>query len=111
MRYHSWLLGLAAGLWLGGTAAAAEYPAPREADWVAHDFHFHTGETVPELRLHYLTVGNPAGEPVVILHGTAGSGASMLTPDFAGELFGRGRARCREIGQAVGRAARQIPRL
>jgi hypothetical protein len=53
MRYHSWLLGLAAGLWLGGTAAAAEYPAPREADWVAHDFHFHTGETVPELRLHY----------------------------------------------------------
>lgn len=92
MRYRTWLLGLVAGVWLSGAAAsAAEYPAPREADWVAPDFHFHTGETLPALRLHYLTIGNPAGEPVVILHGTAGSGASMLTPEFAGELFGRGQ--------------------
>jgi len=47
---------------------------------------------MPELRLHYTTIGNPAGEPVLILHGTAGSGDSMLTPSFAGELFGAGQA-------------------
>jgi homoserine O-acetyltransferase len=40
------------------------------------------------LRLHYTTVGAPTGEPVLILHGTTGSGAGMLTPVFAGELFG-----------------------
>ena len=46
---------------------------------------------MPELRLHYTTVGEPTGQPVLILHGTAGSGASMLTPAFAGELFGPGQ--------------------
>jgi homoserine O-acetyltransferase len=69
-------------------ASAAEYPAPKEGDWVARDFRFHTGEVMPELRLHYRTVGNPSGEPVLILHGTGGSGANMLTSAFAGELFG-----------------------
>ncbi|WP_046865740.1 alpha/beta fold hydrolase [Microvirga massiliensis] len=72
-------------------ALAAEYPAPKEGAWTARDFRFHTGEVVPELRLHYRTVGEPSGEPVLILHGTAGSGASMLTPAFAGELFGPGQ--------------------
>jgi len=52
------------------------------------DFRFHTGESLPELRLGYTTVGAPSGEPVVVLHGTTGSGAGMLTPAFAGELFG-----------------------
>jgi homoserine O-acetyltransferase len=70
------------------SAAAADYPAPKEGDWVARDFHFHTGEVMPELRLHYSTVGEPSGQPVLILHGTALSGAGMLTPTFAGELFG-----------------------
>ncbi len=70
---------------------AADYPAPKEADWVARDFHFHTGEVLPEVRLHYTTVGAPSGEPVLILHGTAGSGATLLTKDFAGELFGPGQ--------------------
>jgi homoserine O-acetyltransferase/O-succinyltransferase len=46
---------------------------------------------LPEVRLHYLTVGEPTGEPVLILHGTGGSSASMLTPQFAGELFGPGQ--------------------
>jgi homoserine O-acetyltransferase/O-succinyltransferase len=46
---------------------------------------------LPELRLHYRTVGAPTGEPVLVLHGTTGSGASMLTPAFAGELFGPGQ--------------------
>src|SRR4051812_27836239 len=70
------------------SAEAQNYPAPKEGDWVARDFRFHTGEVIPELRLHYSTVGAPSGEPIVILHGTSGSGAGMLTPAFAGELFG-----------------------
>ena len=72
-------------------AMAANYPSPKEGDWVAKDFRFHTGETLPEIRLHYTTIGDPANPPVLILHGTAGSGASMLTPAFADELFGPGQ--------------------
>ena len=70
---------------------AADYPAPKESSWVVRDFRFHTGEVLPELRLHYTTVGAPTGEPVLILHGTTGSGAGMLTPAVAGELFGPGQ--------------------
>jgi homoserine O-acetyltransferase len=70
---------------------AADYPAPKEGSWVVRDFRFHSGEVLPELRLHYTTVGAPTGEPVLILHGTTGSGTSMLTPAFAGELFGPGQ--------------------
>ena len=73
------------------SAFAADYPAPKEGTWIAKDFRFHTGEVMPELRLHYRTIGEPTGQPVLILHGTAGSGASMLTPAFAGELFGAGQ--------------------
>ena len=73
------------------SASVADYPAPKEGDWIARDFRFHTGEVLPELRLHYRTVGNPSGDPVLILHGTGGSGANMLTPAFAGELFGSGQ--------------------
>ncbi|HEY3029826.1 MAG TPA: hypothetical protein VGJ68_06550, partial [Bradyrhizobium sp.] len=76
---------------ISAVASAADYPAPKEGDWVARDFRFHTGEVIPELRLHYRTVGNPSGEPVLILHGTGGSGANFLTPAFAGELFGSGQ--------------------
>jgi hypothetical protein len=72
-------------------ASAADYPAAQEGDWVARDFRFHTGEVLPELRLHYTTVGEPSGQPVLILHGTTGSGAAMLSPAFAGELFGLGQ--------------------
>jgi homoserine O-acetyltransferase len=72
-------------------AAAADYQVPKEGTWVVRDFRFHTGEVLPELRLHYATVGAPTGEPVLILHGTTGSSASMLTPVFAGELFGPGQ--------------------
>jgi len=72
-------------------AAQADYPAPQEGSWVARDFRFHTGEAMAELRLHYRTIGSPTGEPVVVLHGTTGSGASMLGANFAGELFGPGQ--------------------
>ncbi len=73
------------------SALPADYPAPKEFDWVAKDFRFHSGEVLPEVRLHYRTIGSPSGEPVLILHGTAGSGATLLPKDFAGELFGSGQ--------------------
>jgi homoserine O-acetyltransferase len=73
------------------SAVAADYPAPKQGEWIAKDFKFHTGETLPELRLHYTTIGEPTGQPVLVLHGTGGSAASMLTPAFAGELFGPGQ--------------------
>src|SRR6476620_2438496 len=73
------------------SAWAADYPAPKQGDWVARDFKFHSGETMPELKLHYTTVGEPSGQPVLVLHGTGGSAQSMLTPAFAGELFGAGQ--------------------
>ncbi|MDH5265679.1 MAG: alpha/beta fold hydrolase, partial [Betaproteobacteria bacterium] len=84
------ILALAAAA-LAAPALAADFPAPKEGTWVARDFRFHTGEVMPELRLHYRTVGEPTGEPVLVLHGTAGSGASMLGPAFGGELFGPGQ--------------------
>ena len=70
------------------SATAADYPTSKEGDWAARNFRFHTGEVMPELRLHYTTVGDPSGQPVLMLHGTAGSGTGLLTPSFAGELFG-----------------------
>ena len=73
------------------TAFAADYPAPKQGEWIAKDFKFHTGETMPELRLHYTTIGEPTGQPVLVLHGSGGSAQNMLTPAFAGELFGPGQ--------------------
>jgi homoserine O-acetyltransferase len=67
-----------------------DYPR-REGSWTAPNFQFHSGEVLDSLRLHYTTIGDPSGDPVVILHGTAGSGAGLLTPAFAGELFGPGQ--------------------
>lgn len=72
-------------------AVAAEMPAPNQGSWTVPHFRFHTAEVLPQLRLHYTTVGLPTGEPVLILHGTTQSGASMLAPAFAGELFGPGQ--------------------
>lgn len=81
-----------AGLLLAASQAfAADYPAPKHGTWVVRDFKFHDGQVLPELKLAYSTVGEPTGEPVVVLHGTTGSAASMLTPAFAGELFGPGQ--------------------
>src|SRR3982074_588403 len=69
----------------------ADYPAPKQGEWIAKDFKFHTGEVMPELRLHYTTVGDPSRQPVLVLHGTAGSAASMQTRGFAAEWFGPGQ--------------------
>ena len=73
------------------SALAQNSPERKEAAWTAKDFRFHTGEVMPELRIHYTTLGAPSGEPVLILHGTTGSGSGMLSPTFGGELFGRGQ--------------------
>lgn len=80
------------------SAAAAEYPTPVEGDYVIKGFRFTTGETLPELRLHYRTLGKPVKDAkgivrnaVWIGHGTGGSGAQFIRPEFAGELFGVGQ--------------------
>lgn len=76
----------------------AQYPTLRQGDFVVRDFHFHSGETLPELRLHYRTLGQPARDAagrvrnaVLILHGTGGSGRQFLAPYFAGVLYGSGQ--------------------
>src|ERR1700688_2912978 len=73
-------------------------PTPKEGDYVSHDFRFKSGETLPELRLHYATFGTPARDAggrvtnaVLLLHGTTGSGTQFLAPQFAGVLFGPGQ--------------------
>jgi homoserine O-acetyltransferase/O-succinyltransferase len=77
---------------------AAEYPAPAEGDYVLRDFKFTSGETLPELKIHYRTIGKPVKDDkglvqnaVLITHGTTGSGAQFIRPEFAGELFGAGQ--------------------
>src|SRR5438552_9263627 len=79
-----------------GFASAAEYPAPREDDYTIRDFKFTSGETLPELRIHYRTLGKAERDAqgktrnaVLIMHGTTGSGAQFIRPEFAGELFGK----------------------
>ena len=76
-------------------AHAASYPAPVEGDYVIRDFRFTTGEVLPELKLHYTTLGSPVRDDsgmisnaVLLLHGTAGRGSVFLTEQFAGTLFG-----------------------
>src|SRR5271154_4409928 len=76
-------------------AASTGTYKPLEGDYVAHDFHFKSGETLPELRLHYRTLGTPTRDAngrvtnaVLILHGTGGWGGNFLAPQFAGVLYG-----------------------
>jgi homoserine O-acetyltransferase len=80
-----------------GVQAAAAYPA-FEGDYLIRDFHFASGESLPELRIHYRTFGAPRTDAhgvvrnaVLIMHGTGGSGAQFIRPSFAGELFGPGQ--------------------
>ena len=83
----------------GMTAAtAADYPAPVEGDFVLRDFKFSNGQSLPELKIHYRTLGAPKKDAkgivrnaVLIGHGTGGSGAQFIRPEFAGELFGAGQ--------------------
>ena len=81
----------AAALLFATAVFAADPPQQKPGDRTVKDFRFHTGEVLPELKLHYVTLGEPTGEPVLVLHGSNGSGETMLGPEFAGELFGPGR--------------------
>jgi homoserine O-acetyltransferase len=98
MRVRS--IALAAAFFLSATQSprAADYPEPVPGDYVIRDFRFASGETLPEVRIHYRTLGKPRRDgrgivrnAVLILHGTTGSGEQFLRPGFAGELFGRGQ--------------------
>jgi homoserine O-acetyltransferase len=90
------LLGLLS-FWLAGLAAAQEpQMSPKPGDFALKDFHFATGEVLPELKVHYYTLGQPQRDDrgvvrnaVLVLHGTTGSGASLLRNEFIGELFGK----------------------
>lgn len=70
---------------------AADPPAPKEGSWTVRDFRFRSGEVLPEMRLHYTTLGDPGGIPVLVLHGTTGSGKGLLGKEFGDELFGPGQ--------------------
>ena len=81
---------------LAGALRAADYPAPAEADYTIRNFKFTSGESLPELRIHYRTLGKPEKDTqgktrnaVLIMHGTTGSGGQFIRPEFAGELFGK----------------------
>jgi homoserine O-acetyltransferase len=101
MKTYKWmLLAVAgAGLALAGRAKDAPvFPSQVERDFVITNFQFHSGQALPELRMHYLTLGKAERDgngvvrnAVLILHGTTGSCGQFLGPEFAGELFGKGQ--------------------
>ena len=83
---------------LSAITAASTAAQGHQGDFVTRDFRFTTGEVLPELRLHYTTLGVPRRDAagvvrnaVMILHGTGGSGRGFLSPTYAGELFGPGK--------------------
>src|SRR5437899_6303672 len=77
---------------------AQQDPQPADGNWTIRDFTFNSGEKLPELKLHYLTLGKPERDAaghvrnaVLILHGTGGSSAPFLTAGFLGVLFLQGQ--------------------
>ncbi len=108
MRRHVWIWAVIVGL--SAVAFAQQppraqraprqtsYPAPVQGDFVVNDFTFTTGETLPQLKLHYMTIGTPQRDAkgvvrnaVLIMHGTGGTGRQFLAPYFADVLFGPGQ--------------------
>ncbi|HXM74894.1 MAG TPA: alpha/beta fold hydrolase, partial [Chthoniobacterales bacterium] len=94
--WRHWYFSLASFCLIAGGVCAADYPAPAEADYTIHNFKFASGESLPELRIHYRTLGKidkntegKATNAILITHGTTGSGAQFIRPEFAGELFGK----------------------
>src|SRR5690348_9311406 len=76
-------------------AQQASFPKPKEGNVILRNFHFKSGEILPELRMHYYSFGSPQKDAtgrttnaVLVLHGTGGSGRSLLRPIFPGVLFG-----------------------
>jgi homoserine O-acetyltransferase len=85
-------------LLLGAIQPAPAAPTISEGDFVIRNFAFASGETLPELRLHYRTLGTPRRDAsgivrnaILVLHGTTGSGAQFVRPEFSGALFGPGQ--------------------
>lgn len=85
-------------LLLTGLARAVDCSAPQAGDYVVKQFQFKSGESLPEIKLHYYTFGTPQKDSsgrvrnaVLILHGTGGSGRQFLSPNFCGVLFGPGQ--------------------
>jgi len=78
-------------------ATAAQTPTPTEGDFIVGDYVFASGERLPEVRLHYRTLGtlrrdgDGRSNAVLILHGTGGTGRQFLSTAFAGGLFGPGQ--------------------
>lgn len=98
------LASLVLALALQASPTIAPPPAPpsqwqtTEADFTAHNVRFGTGETLPDVRIHYSTLGHPhrnahgdIDNAVMLLHGTGGTGHQFLAPQFANELFGPGQ--------------------
>jgi homoserine O-acetyltransferase len=92
------LLALILALLTPAVAAAQGFPAPVEGDFVVRNFTFASGQTLPELTLHYRTIGEPRKDAdgvvrngILILHGTGGSGRGFLSETFGGGLFGQGQ--------------------
>ncbi len=123
-------LALACALFGAGALLAQQNPVltPAEGDFVIKDFRFASGESLPELRLHYATFGRlerdarrSARNAVLILHGTGGTGRQFLRDVFAGVLFGPGQLLDtsrdyvilpeRALEQAERRAACAVPAL
>jgi homoserine O-acetyltransferase len=70
----------------------------KQGDFTVRDFRFDSGESLPELRLHYRTLGAPRKDArgivrnaVLVLHGTGGTGTQFLGAQFANELYGPGQ--------------------
>jgi len=74
---------------LASSHAAAQ--SRQEGDFVLNNFAFHDGSKLTSLSMHYITLGDPKSPAVLVLHGTNGNGAGLLSPDFGGQLFGPGQ--------------------
>ncbi|WP_122857710.1 alpha/beta fold hydrolase [Pseudomonas viridiflava] len=84
-------IGLMFLLCLASSLHAAPLPAAKEGDWVAPELTFHTGEKLANLKLNYITLGDPKNPAILFLHGTYRPGSDILAKDFGGELFGEGQ--------------------
>jgi homoserine O-acetyltransferase len=92
------MFALLAALAVQAAAPPARTWPTHEADVILKDFRFADGESLPELKIHFTTLGQPhrnaKGEidnAVMVLHGTGGTGRQFLRPQFADELFGPGQ--------------------
>ncbi len=74
--------------WIVVLSLCAVRGGAQGADYTIRDFHFANGETMPELRIHYRTLGPASGKAVLIMHGTSGSSDQFMLPIFAGQLYG-----------------------